>query len=261
MQKSIVKQKLKDGKPVFVAKTLFLEPNIVEIMGLMGYDCVWICNEHLGIAPANMANMIRAGRTSGIDCVIRTGEQSYDDFIRFLEMGANGLMIPHVKTAEQARQIVSRIKFAPLGRRGIDGVSADADFGLIPLVDYMKVANEETFIVVQIEDVESIKHLEKITQVEGIDVVFVGAKDLSIDMGIPGQMKHSSIAEVIKRVVKACENTNTVCGTSGGTTERVKELLEMGVKYITGVSDWGLLMRGLKNTRQDFEKIGFTFRD
>ncbi len=261
MRKSIIKRKLKNNKPVLIAKTIFCVPEIVELFGIMGFDGVWICNEHIGIDPSMMRNMLQAARSGNIDTIVRPGENRSDDWIRFLEMGASALMIPHIKTAEQARELVSKTKFSPRGRRGYDGVGTDARFGLTPMLDYMAQANEETFLVVQIEDVDSVDHIEEISNVEGVDVVFVGPADLSIDMGIQGQFKHPRIVEVIQRVVKACESSSAVCGTWGGEPDYTRTLLEMGVKYITGISDTGILRKGLEASKNDFAKIGFQFND
>ena len=261
MQKSIVKDKLSRGESVLVAKAGFMDPNIVEIFGNIGFDCAWLCNEHLGVDSSRMASLIRAGRASGIDCVVRTGPDSRDDFIRFLEMGANGLMIPHVINADQAKGIVERIKFPPEGKRGADGVNADAKFGLIEFDVYLRDANKETFVVLQIEDKEAVDNIEEIAAVRDVDVVFVGPGDLSISMGIPGQIKHKRIQEVIKRVCKACEKTGAVCGTTAREPEYALELKEWGVRYFSGISDWGHLVGGLKQTKEKFKEYGFGFNE
>ena len=261
MKKSIVKHKLKNGEPVLVNKICFFNTDLVEMMGLMGFDCLWICNEHAAIDGSLLKEMIRAARRCNMDCVIRTGERSHDDFICFLEMGANGLMIPHLRNAEHAEEIVRRSKFPPIGERGIDGVSADADFGLQAGDEYIKQANDQTFIVVQIEDESALDNIESIARVEGIDVLFVGPADLSLSMGIPNQVKHPKILEVIKRVVRASEGTSAVCGTSYIDHEHGKKLMNMGVKFFTGTSDSSILRTGFANFREAVRDIGFTFHD
>ncbi len=260
MKKSIVKQKLKNGEPVLVNKICFFNAELVELIGMMGFDCLWICNEHAPIDASLLKEMIRAGRVSGMDCMIRTGESSYDDFIRFLEMGANGLMVPHLRDAEHAREIVRRSKFPPIGERGIDGISADADFGLLPTNEYIRQANDETFIVLQIEDMGVLERIEEIAEVEGIDVLFVGPADLSLSMGIPDAVKDPKILKVIERVVRACDGKSVVCGTPYIDTEHCKKLMDMGVKFFTGVSDNGILRTGFANFKKTIEGAGFSFR-
>ncbi len=261
MPASIVKRKLAEGKPILVNKVNFHNPALVEMVGLLGFDCVWLCNEHIAADQSMMAGMLRACRVSGMDCVIRVGQDCYADMMRFLELGANGLMIPHITDAASLEKVIDVAKFPPLGHRGIDAVSADADFGMIPLTEYIKFANEQTFIVAQIEDTQGLENVEEIAAVKGVDVVFVGPADLSLNMGIPGQLKHPDIINAINRVVTACRNSGIVCGTPGLDPDHSKKLLDMGVRYITGTSDYGILIRGFRDVREKYRQIGFDFRD
>ncbi len=261
MQKSIVREKIRQGKPIAMAKTLFMAPAFVEMVGCMGYDCMWLCNEHLGCNPEHMEHLIRACRASGMDSLVRTGAESHDDFIRYLEMGATGLMIPHVKTADQARDLVSKVKFPPLGRRGLDGVNADADFGLLPMKDYLRVANEETFLMLQIEDVEAMEHAEEIATIPGVDIVFVGAGDLSLAMGIPGQIHDPRIIDLAARIARAGRPHGTICGIPSRTPDMTRKLLDMGIGLIAGyISEYNILRAGLEDKRAQLKDLGFEFR-
>ena len=260
MQKSIVKRKLADGRLVLVPKVCFMDPNIVEMLGRLGFDSVWICNEYKAIDPTTLENMVRAGRAAGIECVIRTGVNSGDDFSRFLSMGANGLMIPHVKTAKQARRIVCRVKYPPLGKRELENINADGDYGLLPLDDYLKAANRETLIVLQIEDMKSVKWVDEIAEVKGVDVLFVGPGDLALSLGVPGECSHPKVIKAIRRVVKACEANALVCGTPAINPEHCRFLIDQGVRYLTDGSDWRVLLAGFQQSKKDYAKLGFLFR-
>ena len=261
MRQSIVKRKLTAGEQVLVAKVCFLDPSIVEMLGLLGFDCLWICNEYRAINPQTLENMIRAGRAAGADCVIRTGPESFDDFARILAMGADGLMVPHLQSAQHARRVVERTKFPPLGRRALESINADADFGLMPLDKYMTRANEETFLVLQIEDGEALEQVEEIAAVAGIDVLFVGAGDLSVSLGVPGQVKHPRVLEAVRRAVRACEGRGIACGTSAIDPEHCRVLLDEGVRYFADGSDWRILLAGVRQHKQAFGELGFTFRE
>ena len=260
MRRSVVKQKLRADELVLVPKVCFMSPDIVEMLGLLGYDCVWICSEHRAIDASTLENMIRAGRAAGADCVIRLGVNGLDDIVRVLSAGAHGLMIPHVKTPAQAREIVAKAKYPPLGKRELENINADANYGLMPVEQYLQVANEESFIVVQIEDVEALDHIEDIAAVEGIDVIFVGPSDLALSLGLPGQEKHAKIVEIIQRVVKACESRDVVCGTPAIDSEHCKRLVGSGVRYFTDGSDWRAIRDAFIDAKQVYEQIGFGFR-
>ena len=241
-------------------KVCFVDPNIVEMLGRMGFDGIWICTEYKAISPDTLENMVRACRTAGVDCIVRTGVQSTDDLPRFLSMGVNGLMIPHVEDPESIRRVIDRVKFPPLGHRELEAVNADADFGLMPLEDYLRFANDNTFVVAQLESIEAMDRAEEIASIEGVDVVFVGPGDLALSMGIPGQVKHPRIVEAIKRVVQACQPTSAVCGTQAITPEHCRRLIDEGVTFFGDGSDWRALLLTFQKCKEIYGKLGFSFQ-
>ena len=247
LRKSKVLAKLRRGAPVFCLKDVYAEPDICEMMGCLGTDVIWVCNEHIAMDPERMRNVIRAGRAGDVDIMIRRVFGSYDDLIQPLEMGAAGLMIPHCKSAEMVREIVDQTKFQPTGHRGVDGISADSDFGLHPLKEYMEFANRETFIMVQIEDAEAVDEIEKIAEIPGVDILFIGPADLSHSLGCPGDLKNPRIKEAISRTVRAANANGKWCGTSGLDPEYAAGLLQEGVRFITLTSDYGMIRNGVKN--------------
>lgn len=260
MQTSIVKKKLAEGKPVLVPKVCYLDPNIVEMLGLLGFDSVWLCTEYRAIDPSMLENLVRAGRAAGIECVVRTGMNGLDDLARFLSMGANGIMVPHVRTVEQARRAVERIKYPPIGRRELENIYADADFGLMPLDEYLKAANQQTLVVIQLEDMQAIEQADEIAQVEGVDVLFIGPSDLALALGVPGQHKHPEVIRAIRSVVKVCQAKGLVCGTPALDPNHCRFLIDEGVRYFTDGSDWRLLLQGFRQSKDIFGPLGFTFQ-
>ncbi len=117
MLESKVLKKLRAGKHVLCTKTNFKDPGIIEMIGLIGFDCVWFCREHLGFNDETLASMVLAARSTGMDSMVRIERDSYTSAIKPLEMGARGIMAPHVKTAAQAKEIVRAMKFYPVGSR------------------------------------------------------------------------------------------------------------------------------------------------
>ncbi|MCF6177072.1 MAG: aldolase/citrate lyase family protein [Victivallaceae bacterium] len=248
-------EKLHSGQPVFCLKSIYAEPDIVEMMGYLGTDVVWICNEHIGIDPEKLKNVIRAGRAGNVDIMVRRAFGNYDDLIQPLEMGAAGLMIPHCMNADIARSIINQTRFYPLGNRGIDGVGGDSFFGTVAGSDYTEGANRETFIMVQIEDAESVNEIEAIAEVPGIDIIFIGPADLSQSFGCPGDFRNGKIRDAIKRTVAACNANGKWCGTSGLDFTYMQELLGIGVKFLTVTSDFGLIKKGVTTTLEECKKL------
>jgi len=255
MRNSIVLSKLHNDEIIFCFKSIYAEPDIVEMMGYMGVEVVWICNEHIAINPEKLKNVVRAGRASDVDVMVRRTFGNYDDLLHPLEMGAAGLMIPHCKSAEMVSEIINQTKFYPQGQRGMDGVSGDSFFGTIPPEEYIKQANEKTFIMVQIEDAEAIDEIEAIAAVDGVDIIFIGPADLSHSLGIPGDFKNEKIKETIVRTIKACRANGIYCGTSGLDHEYMKELIAEGARFITVGSDYGMIKKGIAETLDNCRKL------
>lgn len=255
MRNSIVLSKLHNGETVFCLKSIYAEPDIVEMMGYMGVEVVWICNEHIAINPEKLKNVVRAGRAGDVDIMVRRAFGNYDDLLHPLEMGAAGLMIPHCKSAKMVREIIEQTKFYPLGKRGVDGVSGDSKFGTVPPEEYMRQANEKTFIMVQIEDIEAIDEIEAIAEIDGVDIIFIGPADLSHSLGIPGDFKNGKIKETIKRTIKACRANGIYCGTSGLDYDYMKELIDEGVRFITVGSDYGMIKKGVAEALGNCHKL------
>src|SRR5690606_13991499 len=133
---------------------------------------------------------ILAGKVHNVDVIVRVARGSYSDLIRPLEMDAAGIMIPHVMSYEDAKNIVRQTKFYPLGLRPLDGGNADGAYTNIDVVSYMEQANKERFNILQIEDPEPLDDLEEILELPGLDMIFFGPGDFSQAIGAPGQMDH-----------------------------------------------------------------------
>lgn len=261
MKRSVVREKMRRGEIILTAKMNFINPNLAELIGLMGFDCLWICNEHQAIDRSLLEDVVRTARITGIDMLIRTGWGCHADLIQPLEMGAQGLMIPHVSSAAQVRQIVREAKFHPFGLRGMDCVNGDADQGMASTEDYIRFALDHTFLAVQIEDPEGLAEVDAMAATPGLDMIFVGPKDYSQSIGEPGRVRHPKVWDAIMRCAEACNRHGIYCATSGlGDTEYMQQLIANGVKFLTGPSDYGAIMKGMKADIERFRPLGFTFR-
>ncbi len=191
---------LRGGNLVTVFKLNLSEPRVVEIAGLSGVDAVWLCNEHVPNDWIALENQIRAARLHDIDTIVRVSKGSYSDYVRPLEAGATGLMVPHVTTAAEARQIVDWVRFQPLGRRALDGGNIDGLFCMLPMDEYIKHSNTEKFIIMQIESPEGLANVEEIAAVPGYDVLLLGPGDFGHRIGKPGQINDPVVVAARKKV-------------------------------------------------------------
>ncbi len=245
MLNSIVREKLSAGDSVICAKACYADPEIVEMIGQAGFDCVWICLEHRKIDPAVIKSLILAGRANGCDCMMRVKPRDHTDIAFLLESGARGLMVPHVHDLEEAQRVVKMMKFPPLGRRGLDPIHADADMGKAPLESYLRHENENTFLAIQIETPEVVPHIDAIAATPGVDLLFVGLADLSANMGLVGQMNHPKVQEVVQKTGEACIRHGKAGAINCSDPLERKRLWDLGYRFFNVASDFRFIRQGL----------------
>ena len=245
MRKSTVKARLAAGEVVYIVKAAYRDPRVVELMGGLGFDGVWICNEHIANDRSTLEAMVCAARAGNIDSMVRVHPRDYTDIIQVLEMGANGLMLPQLQSAAEVQSLVNEIRFPPLGCRKLDGIGADSNFGLLPLKEYLQRANEETFVVAQIETPEAVNEIDAIAAIDGVDVVFIGPGDLSLAVGHPGDVNCPEVTSACEKVLAACKKYNKTPGIACGTPEQVEMRFAQGFRFLCGASDYRLVKAGL----------------
>jgi 2-keto-3-deoxy-L-rhamnonate aldolase RhmA len=256
MVKSRVLQKLRAGDFVrTVSVSRVRDPWIAELIGLTGFDLIWFDMEHRSFGYEIIERMSLACRATGIDLMVRILKTGYTAPMRALEFGANGLMVPHCRSAEEARQWVEWARFPPLGRRGFDGAGADADYMLADPLEHLRHGNEETFLVLQIEDKEAVDCVDEIAAVEGVDLLFIGPSDLSISYGVPMQTGHPSVQRAIDRVAAAAARAGIWWGIPTGTPEAAQAMLDRGARLITCGGDHVFLVNGYRNAFQSFQNL------
>ncbi|MFM9963525.1 MAG: HpcH/HpaI aldolase family protein [Planctomycetaceae bacterium] len=187
MRNSRIKAKLSKNQPVLLTSLHYSDPSLYEMTSLMGFDGIWLDLEHHHHSVETANTLLRAARVGSSDVMVRPAKGEFMRMGRILEAGATGIMYPRCDNAAEAREVVRWSKFAPMGQRGIDAANPDNPYCLMPLVEYLKAANEQTFIVIQIEDPSALAQVDEIAAVPGVDIIFFGPGDFSILSGIPGQ--------------------------------------------------------------------------
>jgi len=229
---------------------------VAELAGYVGFDCLWLDMEHKPVSQMEIFNMITAARASGIDCLVRVRKQGYLDYFRALEDGAAGIMVPHVKSADEARWIVQNAKYPPMGKRGMDFASADSRYMLDPgNQEAMDFANRETFVMIQIEDKEALDEIDEIAAVPGIDAFFVGPGDLSASLGVFGQSDSPVMQEAIEMVAAAAKKNGKWWGIPVGSPALGQKYLDMGASFLNYSSDLGAIVREFKRSYNEFSVL------
>ena len=207
-----------------------------EIAARVGFDCIWTCMEHVPNDWSAIEQQIWAAKVYDVDVMVRVARGGYSDYIRPLELDAAGIMVPHIMSLADAQNVVRMTRFQPVGRRPVDGGNADGAYGMMDFVEYLQEANQQRFVVVQIEDPEPLDELEAIAAVEGIDMLFFGPADFSHGIGVPAQWDDPRIAEARKRVAEVARAHGTFAGTTGLPGD-LDELVGMGYQLISVGAD------------------------
>lgn len=234
------------------------DPWFTELIGQLDFDVIWFDMEHRDFGYNVITPLALACRATGIDCMVRVLKEGYAAPMRALEMGANGLMVPHIRSVEEARQWVEWTRFPPLGKRGFDGAGVDADYMLANPLEHLKHGNEQVFLMLQVEDKEAVDCADEIAAIEGVDLLFVGPGDLSISYGVPMQGDHPHIQRAIDRVANACAKAGKWWGIPTGTPEAAQKMIDRGARLVTCGGDHGFLVNGLVNARRDFANLRVT---
>ena len=198
--KSKLKEKLKKRQVSFGSWLTIPHPSIVEIMSSAGFEWLTIDIEHSAIDISTLQNLVAHVQANKMEALVRVSKNEEVIIKRVMDAGANGVIVPMVKNAEEARQAVSWVKYPPLGSRGV-GLSRAQHYGLA-FNEYNKWVQEEAVVIAQIEHIEGVNNLSEILDVEGIDGIIVGPYDLSASMGKPGMFYDDDVKEVLARIDK-----------------------------------------------------------
>ncbi len=248
---SRVLQKLRNNESATGYKINFADPRVVEVISLTGVDAVWLCHEHVPNDWLMLENQIRAAQLYGVDSIVRISKGSYSDYIRPFEAGATGIMVPHVTTADEARQVVSMTRFRALGKRAIDGGNRDALFCNLSLSDYIQTANKDRFIIIQIESPEAVDAVESIAAVEGYDILLFGAGDYAHLTGNLDNPNCPEVTQARQRVAKAARQNGKWAMSAGLPVPR-QQLEDEGFSFFILGADVVSLGNAVKASVQNF---------
>jgi 4-hydroxy-2-oxoheptanedioate aldolase len=227
-----MKAMLARGELVRGVSVMIPSPQIVEMIGLLGFDWVLLDCEHGALCPESVETMVMAAEAVGIAAVARPRSSAPDAIQEVLERGVIGVQVPHVSTAVQAREIVAAVKYHPRGRRGLAARTRPARYGIgTQLDDYVRRANVETLVCVQIETREGLDNLPHILDVPDIDVVFLGPSDLSQSLGAPGRTTHPVVTGAMERAFATITRSGRAAG-SAGPAERWADYRAHGATYL-----------------------------
>lgn len=221
-----VKQKLAAGETVLSLGGLD-NADLIDLVGPLGLDAIWLEAEHGPVDFGRVGDLTRACDLWGMTSIVRVNALDYGTIYRTLDLGAQGICVPHIDTADHARAFVEAAKFAPLGKRGL--FTSRQGYG-VP--DYLHVANDQTLLVALIEDVVAIENLDAILAVEHIDVFHVAPSDLAASMGLIGQPEHPEVQRTREAALRRIVAAGRTAGTTLVGNRRAAHYVDMGVRFL-----------------------------
>lgn len=222
-------------------------PNIAAIAKACGYHWLFIDLEHGPMAFDTASNVALAALEAGITPVFRVPGHDAGGANRALTNGALGILYPHVDTPEQALACARSARFAPHGIRGVPAVFPHLGYDKPPLAEAIVALNAATSVIVMIESSEAIENVERIAAQPGIDALFVGASDLSVEMGVPGEYRNPALREALDHVADCATRRRIVAGVGGiGDDAVLAELIGQGYRMLLAGNDLDFFMRAAK---------------
>ena len=216
-------------------------PSIVEILGYTGLDFVVIDTEHGPYDTMPVSDLIRASQSRGMAPVVRVADVTHKEIQRAVDNGAEGIIIPCLRSMDDFRKAVELCKFPPLGSRGFIKARGSGfgneEWAEGTLEEYMHNSNEKVLLLPQCETREALENIEAIVDIEGIDGIFIGPFDLSISMGIPGQFDAPQFRRAVSRVLTACKEAGKLCMIFTGSVEEAKAYMDQGFDAVANSID------------------------
>lgn len=212
---------------------------VIEVYHEAGYDGVFIDREHTTLTLETIGEHIRICRALDFPVMVRVAESCYHELNRTLDQAPDGIYVPRIKSREQVEEIVRTVRYRPLGVRGLAGSTCPVGKyrGWSSLTEQIETVNRNLVIGIQIETGEALAELDGVLSVPGLDIAVVGNDDLSMNMGIPGELEHPDYVAAVDRVIAACQRHGVLPGIAGGDPDFIAFWIKRGMRVIWYTSD------------------------
>jgi len=228
-----VREKLSLPQANFGTHCSTTEMDFYEMCGLLGYDYIWIDNEHAGMTQPMIKNAIIATNAGGCCAFVRVPDHETAHVKPVLECGPDGVIFPMVNTAEEAKKCVDSCLYPPRGKRGF-GPLRGLDYGMKNFEEFVRTADESFLRIMQCEHVDSVRNLDAILEVDGVDAIICGPMDLSASVGKMGKYFDPEVMELMETIIRKCKAHGKPFGLSIGTDlELVKFWLNNGASFLS----------------------------
>ncbi|AXJ01697.1 4-hydroxy-2-oxoheptanedioate aldolase [Cyclonatronum proteinivorum] len=224
------------------------DSSVIEAIGLSGSDYIIVDMEHGPVTTETLKGHMMALNASEMAGIVRVPSWESPLLEKALDLGAHGVQVSSVTSAEQAKKVIRRMKFYPDGERGVCRFVRAADYAEKDKASYFKEANH-SLVILQLEGAEAIRNLASILEVKGIDVLFIGPYDLSQSLGVPGQIQHEKVMQAMRKIVAEASAKGVFTGIFCDQPDQASYWKSLGVKYISYSVDIHLLADTVRNLK------------
>lgn len=235
-----------DGLRVGTMLSEMYSPNAAVIMKSAGADFIIIDCEHGSFGYGAVAAMVACAKAMDFTMIIRVPLINREPILKYLEMGASGILVPMVKNEEDVRRVVEFSRYKPIGNRGISTTRAHNHYDSSDLNHYMEKSNKTIKILIQIETKEAVENLERIVKVPGISGLMIGPNDLSSDLGDFGNYETDQMQEIIQRTAKLSNENGLISGMISSNQGLLQNALQAGMDWISWGSELSMIRAALK---------------
>jgi 4-hydroxy-2-oxoheptanedioate aldolase len=234
MRRNLLREQLESERVLIGANPSFPSPEVVEFCGHVGFDWIFIDAEHGGVGVETCYSLVRAADAVGLASVVRVPINAPSPILSYAETGAHGLIVPHVKSAEDAEQLVRSARYWPRGNRGFFPLSRAANFGVTQTAkEWAEARESQPVTIAMIEDVEALEALSEIMHVEGIDAFFIGPADLAMSMGIPGGANDPRLQATVREAVQQLRLGGKTVGTTFVDATAGRLAADLGIRLLS----------------------------
>jgi 4-hydroxy-2-oxoheptanedioate aldolase len=225
---------------------------VAELIAHSGFDWIVLDTEH---SPNELPDLVSQLQAMGLGTATPVVRAAWNDTVlikRILDVGAQSILLPYVQTAEEARHAVAAVRYPPRGVRGVAGASRASNFGRVR--DYLKLADEQICLLVQVETRKALDELEAIAAVEGIDGVFIGPSDLAASLGHLGQPQHPETQQALRQAAERLDRLGKAAGILAMAEADARRYMEWGYSFVAVGMDTVLLARAADALAKTFRE-------
>lgn len=251
-----LKSRLKNGEVILgTMVAVFDNPDLINMLKVLKFDYFVIDCEHGYSDYGKVANLLGRAKALELPGLVRIPEVKREVVLKYMEMGASGILLPNCEQVAQAQALVEYAKYYPLGNRGVSLLRAHNGYEKVDsAAEYMKKTNEDTLLMIQIESPSAVRNIGDLLDVEGIDAAFIGPNDLSQSMGIMGQMEHPDFIAAVETVIETAKKKNKFAGIHMMSTVALQKWIDKGMTLNLWANEVVMMMNGARDGLNQLKK-------